>query len=147
MIIGNVNNLKDLIKATKNIHTVFHFAAKADLKDANENPFDTIESNILGTVKIFKACLKNKVKKIIFASSIYARSEQGGIYSTTKLTSEMLLERLCKKFQIKFVILRFGTVYGERANKFNTVHNFIKDAKKIKFIEKLKVMKLEVIYM
>ena len=130
MIIGNVNNLKDLIKATKNIHTVFHFAAKADLKDANENPFDTIESNILGTVKIFKACLKNKVKKIIFASSIYARSEQGGIYSTTKLTSEMLLERLCKKFQIKFVILRFGTVYGERANKFNTVHNFIKDAKK-----------------
>ncbi len=130
MIIGNINNLKHLNKATKNIHTLLHFAAEADLKDANENPFDAIDNNILGTVKIFRACLKNKVKKIIFASSIYARSEQGGIYSTTKLASEMLLERLCKKFKIKFVILRFGTVYGERANKFNTVQNFINDAKK-----------------
>ncbi len=134
LTIGNVSNLKVLNKALKNIHTVFHFAAKADLKDSNENPFDAIESNVVGTVKIFRACLKNKVKKIIFASSIYARSEQGGIYSTTKLTSEMLLERLCKKYKIKFVILRFGTVYGERANKFNTVLNFINDAKKKKKI-------------
>ena len=101
---------------------------------ANKKPFHTIENNINGTVKIFKAALKNKVKKIIFASSIYARSEQGGIYSTTKLASEMILERLCKKFKIKFVILRFGTVYGERSNKFNTVNNFIIDAKRKKKI-------------
>ena len=40
----------------------------------------------------------------------------------------MILERLCKKFRIKFVILRFGTVYGERANEFNTVRNFIDSA-------------------
>ena len=134
MILGDINDLKKLNKATKNIHTVFHFAAKADLNDANKKPFHTIENNINGTVKIFKAALKNKVKKIIFASSIYARSEQGGIYSTTKLASEMILERLCKKFKIKFVILRFGTVYGERSNKFNTVNNFIIDAKKKKKI-------------
>ena len=88
------------------------------------------KNNIMGTVKILKASLKNKVKKIIFASSIYARSEQGGIYSTSKLSSEMIIEKLCKKFKLRFVILRFGTVYGERANKFNTVQNFIDDAKK-----------------
>ena len=125
---------KILFKIKKNIHTIFHFAAKADLIDANKKPFDAIENNVEGTVKIFKAALKNKVKKIIFASSIYARSEQGGIYSTTKLASEMILERLCKKFKIKFVILRFGTVYGERSNKFNTVNNFIIDAKRKKKI-------------
>ena len=130
MIIGDLNSLKDLNKATKNIHTIFHFAAKADLKEANDKPFDTVENNIMGTVRILKASLKNKVKKIIFASSIYARSEQGGIYSTSKLSSEMIIERLCQKFKLKFVILRFGTVYGERANKFNTVQNFINDAKR-----------------
>jgi len=130
MIIGDLNNLKDLNRATKNIHTIFHFAATADLKEANDKPFETVENNIIGTVKILKASLKNKVKKIIFASSIYARSEQGGIYSTSKLSSEMIIERLCKKFKLRFVVLRFGTVYGERANKFNTVQNFIDDAKK-----------------
>ena len=130
MIIGDLNNLKDLNRATKNIHTIFHFAATSDLKEANDKPFETVENNIIGTVKILKASLKNKVKKIIFASSIYARSEQGGIYSTSKLSSEMIIERLCKKFKLRFVVLRFGTVYGERANKFNTVQNFIDDAKK-----------------
>ena len=134
MILGDINDQKDLNKATKNVHTVFHFAAKADLVDANKEPFHTIEDNIQATIKIFKASLKNNVKKIVFASSIYARSEQGGIYSTSKLAAEMILERLCEKYKIKFVILRFGTVYGERSNKFNTVNNFIVDAKKRKKI-------------
>ena len=83
---------------------------------------------------MLKACLKNKVKKIVFASSIYARSEQGGIYSTSKLSSEMIIEKICKKSNLKFVILRFGTVYGERANSFNTVQNFIRSANKNKKI-------------
>ena len=42
----------------------------------------------------------------------------------------MIIEKICKKFDLKFVILRFGTVYGQRANNFNTVQNFINDAKK-----------------
>ncbi len=130
MLLGDINSLNDLYKVTKKIHTIFHFAASADLNEANSKPFNTVENNIMGTVKILQACLKNKIKKIIFASSIYARSEQGGIYSTSKLSSEMIIERICKKFGIKFVVLRFGTVYGERANKFNTVQNYIDDAKK-----------------
>ena len=78
--------------------------------------------------------MKNNVKKIFFASSIYAISEQGGIYSKTKLASEMIIESICKMYNIKFVILRFGTVYGERANQFNTVKNFIDQARKNKKI-------------
>ena len=128
-MVGNLNNKKLLNIATKNVDTIFHFAATADLNEANNNPFDTIENNINGTIKLLKAAIKNKVKKIIFASSVYAISEQGGIYSTSKLTSEMLIENICKKYNIKFIILRFGTVYGGRANKFNTVNNYIKSAK------------------
>ena len=134
LVIGNLNNYKDLIKATKKQNIIFHFAASADLIQSNQQPFGTIENNIIGTLNLIKACIKNNVKKIIYASSIYAISEQGGIYSTSKLSSEMIIEQLCKKFNIKFVILRFGTVYGERANKFNTVKNFIDSAKKYKKI-------------
>ncbi len=129
MITGNLNNLKQLIKASKNVDTIFHFGATADLNEANHDPFNALHNNIFTTINILKICIKNKIKKIIFASSIYAISEQGGIYSTTKLSSEMIIERLCKKFNIKYVILRFGTVYGDRANKFNTVQKYINDAK------------------
>ena len=47
MIIGSINNLNDLNRATKNIHTVFHFAASADLNLSNSRPFETIKSNII----------------------------------------------------------------------------------------------------
>ena len=129
IVLGNINDEKKLNKITKNVDTIFHFAASADLNEANEKPFQTIENNLSSTLKLLKACIKNKVKKIIFASSVYAISEQGGIYSTTKLSSEMIIERICKKYNINFLILRFGTVYGGRVNKFNTVSNYIQAAK------------------
>ena len=132
--LGDIKDLKALEKATKKIDILFHFAASADLINSNKYPFLAIDSNITGTVNVLKACVKNKIKKIIFASSIYAISEQGEIYSRTKLASEMIIESICKKYNIKYVILRFGTVYGERANKFNTVKNFIDQAKKNKKI-------------
>ena len=131
---ANIKDLKALEKATKKVDILFHFAASADLINSNKYPFLAIDSNITGTVNVLKACVKNKIKKIIFASSIYAISEQGEIYSRTKLASEMIIESICKKYNIKYVILRFGTVYGERANKFNTVKNFIDQAKKNKKI-------------
>lgn len=133
-ILGDMQDEIRLNKITKNIDVAFHFAATADLYEANEKPFETIENNLSCTLKLLKALIKNKVKKIVFASSVYAISEQGGIYSTTKLASEMLIEKICKKYKIGFIILRFGTVYGGRANKFNTVNNYIKLAIKKKKI-------------
>ena len=48
MIIGSINNLNDLNRATKNIHAVFHFAASADLNLSNSKGLlETIKSNIL----------------------------------------------------------------------------------------------------
>ena len=41
----------------------------------------------------------------------------------------MIIERYSKKYGFDFCILRFGTVYGERANKFNTIKQYIEQAK------------------
>lgn len=128
MIVGNIDNQKLLKNIFRKIEIVYHFAAVADLNEANLDPQRTIKNNIIGTLNVLNACVVNRVKKFIFASSIYARSEQGGFYSTSKLASEMLIERFSKKYKLDFAILRFGTVYGERANKFNTIKKYIDDA-------------------
>lgn len=129
MFIGDLASQKQLNKAFKNINTVYHFAATADLYEANSDLSNTVQNNILGTLKVLEACKKNNVKHIIFASSIYALSEQGGIYSTSKLSAEMIIERYHEKYDINFTILRFGTVYGDRANEFNTIYGYLKQAK------------------
>ena len=125
IIIGDIMNFKKVLKACNGIDIIYHFAAVADLKEANEKHLKAIKTNILGTVNILEAAIKTKVKKLIFASSIYARSQQGGFYSTTKLSSEMIIERYCEKYPLKFIILRFGSLYGSRFNKFNPIGNFI----------------------
>lgn len=138
-IVGDVKRLKILNKIFKNQEIVFHFAADADLYSSNSKHYNTIQNNILGTANVLEACVNNKVKKIIIASSIYSMSSQGGFYSMSKLTSEMLTEKYAEKFKFKFVILRFGSIYGKRANSFNTINNFINEAKKnMKIIRKSK---------
>ncbi len=72
MFLGDITDEKKILKLTKNIDVVYHFAAVADLYQANKNPYETIKTNILGTLNILEACRINKIKKIILASSIYA---------------------------------------------------------------------------
>ena len=113
-------------RAIKHQNYVFHFAGVSDIEEANLNPFKTIKYNILGTTNILGAIKNNKkVNRIVFASSIYARSKRGGFYSSTKRSCESLIENYREKFNINYAILRFGSIYGLRANYFNIIHDLI----------------------
>ena len=128
MIIGDINDLKKINKITKNIDVIYHFAGIADIYEANENPLLAVEKNILGTVCLLESAVKNNVKRFIFASSIYVFSEQGGIYRTTKQSCELLIENYNKNHNLNFTNLRFGSLYGPRANKFNFINKMIHQA-------------------
>lgn len=134
IINGDINNLNDIKRATKNVDIVYHFAGVSNIDYSNEFYEKAIKTNILGTLNVIEACNKNSVKKIIYASSIYALSKQGGIYSVTKRTSEDLLLNLCNNLKIKYVILRFGSIYGLNSDKDNTILNLIDQGIKNKII-------------
>jgi len=103
MIIGDITNFKDVRKAIRKMDFVLHFAAVSDIDQANKNPMKTIKYNILGTSNILEAIRKNKkVKKMIYASSIYARSKDGGFYSTSKRSTESIIENYYDNFKINF---------------------------------------------
>ena len=137
MFIGNISDFYKVQKAIKNQKYVFHLAGVSDIKESNLNPFKTIKFNIMGTSNILEAMKNNKkVNRIIFASSIYARSKQGGFYSSTKRSCETLIEDYNSKFNINYTILRFGTLYGLRANYFNAINKFVIQAIKDNKIER-----------
>ena len=54
---------KKLIKVTKDIDIVLHFASIADIAQANQNPLNAINVNLFGTINLLEACIKNKVKR------------------------------------------------------------------------------------
>ncbi len=138
IVIGDISNIKQVKNASKNKDYILHFAAVSDIEESNLDPIKTIKYNIVGTANILEVMRKNKkIKKIIYASSIYARSKEGGFYSTSKRSSESLIENYNEKFNINYSILRFGSLYGIRANFFNPINNFIKQAIRFKKIERI----------
>jgi len=64
----NMKNFKEVNKILKKTDLIIHFGAYS-----NEGPFQEIlDSNILGTYNIWKSAKRNKIKRIIFASSIHS---------------------------------------------------------------------------
>lgn len=48
---------------------VFHLAAQSLVRASYENPIETYETNVIGTLKVFEACRKNNVKAIVNITS------------------------------------------------------------------------------
>ena len=133
--LGNILNYKKLKKAMKGVHIVFHCAALADLDEAFHKPLETVMNNILGTVNVLELCNRCNVKRIVYASSIYAMSVQGGFYRCSKKAAEDYIEEYYKRYGLNFTILRYGSLYGLRTNESNGVYRIIRRAIKNKKLE------------
>lgn len=130
----NINDERKLIKAIKNCDYVFHLAGISDLNKALNNPKKTAEHNIIGTINVLNACVKNKVKKIIYSSSLYSFTEEGGFYKSSKLAAEFFIYEYYKKYKLNYTILRFGSIYGKGSNNENKLYQIMYQAIKEKKI-------------
>ena len=126
--IGDILNLDDIEKAMKDCQYVFHFAAQADISSSSEDPTKTIHNNIIGTQNILEMARRNKVNRVLFASTIYVYSELGSFYRVSKQACEKIIEEYQREFNLDYTILRFGSLYGPRANEFNSISGFITQA-------------------
>ncbi len=128
MIIGNILD-KDLVRETiKGAFAVFHFAAIADIEEAKNNPLETVNYNVIGTINILEACKEYDIKRFIYASTIYVYSDHGSFYRSSKQACELFIENYQKEYNLNFTILRYGSLYGSRANDFNFIRNCIRQA-------------------
>jgi|TARA_Y100000310_G_scaffold115359_1_gene113903 UDP-glucose 4-epimerase len=128
MFVGNINNKSQVFRALRQKDYVFNFAAISDIDYAAKNPLQTIQVNIAGTVNILEGCKKYKIKRFVQASSIYVNSVEGGYYKCSKKAAEDYIEEFEKRNHINYTILRFGSLYGPRADKNNGIYKIISSA-------------------
>ena len=115
---------------------VYNFIAVANLDDAIEMPLQTIQVNVLGNLNILDACREsNTVKRFVYASSAYALSNEGSFYGISKHSSEKLTEEYFKQYGLEYSIVRYGSLYGERASHNNYIYNLLSDALTTKILE------------
>ena len=128
MIIGDISDRASIRNAIKGMDIVFHFAAVADIKEAAQNPERTAQLNIMGTMYILEACRAFNIKRFIYSSTIYVYTAHGSFYRSTKQACELLIDNYRQEYGLDFTVLRYGSLYGKRANHFNFIHNSIKQA-------------------
>ncbi len=71
--VGNIIDIKSLIRAFKGVDTVYHLAGRVSIMPGGNKLMNEI--NLQGTRNVLKACRKVKVKKLIFTSTIHALEE------------------------------------------------------------------------
>ncbi|MBW1740211.1 MAG: NAD(P)-dependent oxidoreductase [Deltaproteobacteria bacterium] len=130
MVVGNILDLRQITEALEGARYVYHLAGVADISRSALNPRETIELNIIGSMNVIEACVKTKVTRLLFASTVYVYSRQGSFYRVSKQTVESILETYHDQFGLEYSILRYGSLYGPRAQDWNGLKRFVVQAVK-----------------
>jgi len=122
----NISNIEEIIA---DADIVYNFVAIANLEDAIHNPIGTFNINVMGNLNILEACKNNQnIERIIYASSAYALSTEGSFYGISKQASEKLTEEYYNRYGLKYTVIRYGSLYGERASHNNYIYNLLQKA-------------------
>ena len=115
-------------EAVAGADVVFNYAGIADIGEANRRPVDTARVNVLGNVILLEACRLAGVKRYVFASSLYVYGASGGFYRCSKQSCELYIENYQVMHGLNYTILRYGSLYGPRADRRNAIHRFVAEA-------------------
>jgi UDP-glucuronate 4-epimerase len=139
----------DLAKATdaelaelvpEKVDAIVHLAAKAGVRPSIENPLSYQRANVIGLQNMLDFAKLKGIVQFVFASSSsvygindhYPWKEEEKLmpispYAMTKLAGEMLGHVYHKLFGIRFIALRFFTVYGPGQRPDLAIHKFTKN--------------------
>lgn len=133
---GDIRNMDDLLSLGE-IDVIVHLAAKAGVRPSIQNPILYQDVNVAGTQNLLEFARKRNIKQFVFASSssVYGINENVpwheeeklmpiSPYASTKLSCEMLGHVYSHLYGIRFLALRFFTVYGPAQRPDLAIHKF-----------------------
>ena len=128
MLTGNILDEDAVSDACAGAEVIYNFAGIADIGEADRSPVATAKYNFLGTVLSLEAARKAKVKRYVFASTLYVYSQDGGFYRCSKQACELYIENYQRAFGLDYTILRYGSLYGPRSDSRNAIYRFVREA-------------------
>ena len=130
-------DLKKMNKAMKNIDVVYHCAATAHEGLSVFSPIEITKNVYLASVTVFVAAIKNKVKRIIFCSSMARYGDQEtpflesmkvkpvDPYGIAKVAAENVLINLCDLNNVEWVIAVPHNIIGPRQKYDDPFRNVV----------------------
>jgi UDP-N-acetylglucosamine 4,6-dehydratase len=135
-IIGDIRDKEALSEASADVDFLFHLAALKHVPVCEEQPYEALKTNVLGTQNIIEAAIQKNVKKVIYISTDKAANPTN-FYGFSKAMGErLLIHANTLKSNTKFVCVRAGNVFGTNGSVIHIFKNQIVNKSKIGITDK-----------
>lgn len=124
---GDIRDAALVEKTARGVDVIFHEAALPSVQRSIENPHESLDNNVNGTVNVLWAAKNAGVQRVVFASSssIYgnvkvqpvdesAHPQPISPYGASKIAGEMFGFAFAASYGFTFIALRYFNVFGPR---------------------------------
>ena len=125
-ILGDIRNFQTIREALIEQDTVFHVAALKHIDKLQENPEESVYTNILGTINVANACIDNWVSHCVFCSTDKACLAINTYGKSKGIAEDILFAKNVRQRTTKFSVFRWGNVAASRGS---VIPIFINDLK------------------
>ncbi|MFN8542680.1 MAG: UDP-N-acetylglucosamine 4,6-dehydratase (inverting) [Candidatus Binatia bacterium] len=116
--LGDVRDRDRLRRAFHGVDVVIHAAALKQVPVAEYNPWECVQTNVLGAQNVIEAAIDRGVKRVVALSSDKAANPVN-LYGATKLVSDKLFvagNTFATHGESQFAVVRYGNVMGSRGS-------------------------------
>ncbi|HVC41715.1 MAG TPA: UDP-N-acetylglucosamine 4,6-dehydratase (inverting) [Candidatus Saccharimonadales bacterium] len=117
-LIGDVRDHQRLRRAVEGVDIVIHAAAMKQVPACEYNPFEAVQTNILGAQNVAEACIEAGIPRAVALSTDKAVSP-ANLYGATKLCAEKLFVQAnvyAGARDVRLSCVRYGNVAGSRGS-------------------------------
>lgn len=124
---GDLKDADSVEEAAKGQEIVFHLGALIGIPYSYRHPRDVVETNVMGTIHVLTAAMKNKVRRILHTSTseVYGTAKFPKIteehplqgqspYSASKIGADKIVESFAASYRLPVVTIRPFNTYGPR---------------------------------
>src|SRR4051794_31707187 len=117
-LLGDIRDLPRLVRATRGVDVIVHAAALKQVPACEYNPFEAVQTNVIGAENVVAAAIENDVPTTIALSTDKAVNPVN-LYGATKLCAEKLTVQgnaYAADSPARFACVRYGNVVGSRGS-------------------------------
>ncbi len=130
----------DFMNEGRPFDAIIHLAAKAGVRPSIEDPLGYQRANVIATQNLLEFAKKHSIHQFVFASSSSVYGVNPNVpwrendlvlqpispYASTKVSCELMGHVYSRLFGIRFLGLRFFTVYGPRQRPDLAINKFVR---------------------
>lgn len=117
-LLGDVRDLARLKRATRGVDVLIHAAAMKQVPACEYNPFEAVQTNVIGAENVVSAAIENEVPLTLALSTDKAVNPVN-LYGATKLAAEKIVVQgnaYAADSPSRFACVRYGNVVGSRGS-------------------------------